>query len=229
MLAAAMRVGVRDGAAALGEGETLTGVCAQERVTRIRGGPTPGGVPDQALDLLLQRAGRSRADLSRLDLVGGDGSIDRGRWSGSQRSPRTRKHRVLDLAVRGGGGRGVRSPPARRERLDRPRRAVSAEWTCPGTVRALPRRTPRFRSAMGFARRDRRPAVRGAGPASAGRARHRPRATGLARCEPRSSSRPRSSGRSRAGCRQALRLTTIAARRWRRRFRPASPISWSSS
>lgn len=75
MLAAAMRVGVRDGAAALGQGTTLTGVCAQERVTRVRGGPTPGGVPDQALDLLLRRAGRSRADLGRLDLVGGESSI----------------------------------------------------------------------------------------------------------------------------------------------------------
>ena len=72
MLVAAMRVGVRDGAAALGEGARLTGVCAQERVTRIRGGPTPGGVPDQALDLLLQRAGRSRADIRRLDVVGSD-------------------------------------------------------------------------------------------------------------------------------------------------------------
>lgn len=76
MLAAAMRIGVRDGAAALGEGKTLTGVCAQERVTRARGGPTPGGVPNQALDLLLQRAGRDRADLGRLDLVGGDPAVE---------------------------------------------------------------------------------------------------------------------------------------------------------
>lgn len=76
MIAAAMRVGVRDGAAALGEGKTLTGVCAQERVTRARGGPTPGGVPDQALDLLLQRAGYGRTDLGRLDLVGGDAAIE---------------------------------------------------------------------------------------------------------------------------------------------------------
>jgi carbamoyltransferase len=76
MLAAAMRVGVRDGAAALGEGKALTGVCAQERVTRARGGPTPGGVPDQALDLLLRRAGHIRTDLDRLDLVGSDAATE---------------------------------------------------------------------------------------------------------------------------------------------------------
>jgi carbamoyltransferase len=65
-----MNVGVRDGAAALGEGGRLIGVCAQERVSRVRGGPNPDGVPDQALDLLLQRAGRTRRDLDRLAWVG---------------------------------------------------------------------------------------------------------------------------------------------------------------
>jgi carbamoyltransferase len=76
MLVAAMRVGVRNGAAALGEGATLTGVCAQERVLRIRGGPTPGGVPDEALDLLLRRARKTRADIQRLEVVGGAPSLE---------------------------------------------------------------------------------------------------------------------------------------------------------
>jgi carbamoyltransferase len=76
MLVAAMRVGVRDGAAALGEGGALTGVCAQERVLRIRGGPTPDGVPDKALDLLLRRAGRTRGDIQRLEVIGGRPSLE---------------------------------------------------------------------------------------------------------------------------------------------------------
>jgi carbamoyltransferase len=71
MMVAAMRVGVRDSAAALGQDGRLAGVCAQERVMRVRGGPTPDGVPDEALDLLLQRAGRTRGDITRLVQVGG--------------------------------------------------------------------------------------------------------------------------------------------------------------
>jgi len=79
MIVAGMRVGVRDTAAALGEGGRVTGVCAQERVTRVRGGPTPDGFPNEALDLLLQRAGRTRADLGRIALVdGGGGSVEPG-------------------------------------------------------------------------------------------------------------------------------------------------------
>jgi carbamoyltransferase len=71
MMIAAMRVGVRDSAAALGLDGRLAGVCAQERVMRVRGGPTPGGVPEAALDLLLQRAGRTGADICRRVQIGG--------------------------------------------------------------------------------------------------------------------------------------------------------------
>ena len=71
MMIAAMRVGVRDSAAAIGLDKRLVGVCAQERVMRVRGGPTPGGVPDEALDLLLQRAGRTRGEICRMMQIGG--------------------------------------------------------------------------------------------------------------------------------------------------------------
>ncbi len=57
--------GGRDGAAALADGGRLVGVCAQERVTRVRGAGSLPGWPAEALDLLLQRRGRSRADLGR--------------------------------------------------------------------------------------------------------------------------------------------------------------------
>jgi carbamoyltransferase len=75
MVVAAMRVGVRDSAAALGVDGRLVGICAQERVMRVRGGPTPDGVPDESLDLLLQRAGRTRADICRLVQVGGAAAL----------------------------------------------------------------------------------------------------------------------------------------------------------
>jgi carbamoyltransferase len=76
MMVAAMRVGVRDSAAALGQDGRLVGICAQERVMRVRGGPTPDGVPDEALDLLLQRAGRTRGDISQLLQIGGGPSFE---------------------------------------------------------------------------------------------------------------------------------------------------------
>ena len=58
--------GLRNGSAALADHGTLVGVCAQERVTRVRSSPTrDSGMPDLALNLLLQRQGRSRDDVSR--------------------------------------------------------------------------------------------------------------------------------------------------------------------
>ena len=57
----------RDAMAALAEGGQLAGACPQERVTRVRGaGVNPGSrLPDEAVDLLLERRGRSRADVGR--------------------------------------------------------------------------------------------------------------------------------------------------------------------
>jgi carbamoyltransferase len=56
----------RHGCVALSDGRRLLGICEQERVTRVRGaGFNHGGLPDQALELLLARAGASRADVAR--------------------------------------------------------------------------------------------------------------------------------------------------------------------
>lgn len=65
MMVAGWNEGARDRAAALGQGSGLVGVCAQERVTRVRGGgsTSASGPPDEALDLLLSRMGRTRADI----------------------------------------------------------------------------------------------------------------------------------------------------------------------
>jgi carbamoyltransferase len=58
--------GQRDAVAALGVNGQISAVCAQERVTRQWGaGVTTSGLPDQAVDLLLERAGRARADITR--------------------------------------------------------------------------------------------------------------------------------------------------------------------
>ncbi len=58
--------GLRNGSAALADHGSLMGVCAQERVTRVRSNPSrESGMPDLALDLLLQRQGRSRGDVSK--------------------------------------------------------------------------------------------------------------------------------------------------------------------
>ena len=54
------------GCVALSDGQTILGVCEQERITRVRGaGFNATGLPDEALDLLLGRAGRSRRDILR--------------------------------------------------------------------------------------------------------------------------------------------------------------------
>ena len=64
--------GARSGSAAVLEGEALIGACAQERVTRTRGGRLPeGDAPWEALDLLLQRIGRVRGDVDRFVLAEG--------------------------------------------------------------------------------------------------------------------------------------------------------------
>jgi carbamoyltransferase len=55
---------------ALASSERLLSVCPQERVTRVAAaGANPGGLPDEALDLLLRRQGRTRADLTALASV----------------------------------------------------------------------------------------------------------------------------------------------------------------
>jgi carbamoyltransferase len=59
---------------ALREGSRIVSVCEQERVTRVRGaGFNYTGMPDEALDLVLQRAGRSRTDISQFVFVEEDG------------------------------------------------------------------------------------------------------------------------------------------------------------
>jgi carbamoyltransferase len=56
----------RHGCVALSDGERLVGVCEQERATRVRAaGFNSTGLPDEALDALLERLGRSRADVAR--------------------------------------------------------------------------------------------------------------------------------------------------------------------
>lgn len=56
----------RHGCVALSDGGTLIGVCEQERVTRVKGaGFNSTGLPDEALDTLLNRTGHSRADIQR--------------------------------------------------------------------------------------------------------------------------------------------------------------------
>lgn len=54
------------GSVALVEAGEVRGVCEQERVTRVRrAGFNASGLPDEALDTLLERLGRKRADISR--------------------------------------------------------------------------------------------------------------------------------------------------------------------
>lgn len=66
MLTAGLGGAVRHGCAAIADGTRLTGVCGQERVTRLRdAGFNASGLPDEALDVLLSRMGRSRRDVAR--------------------------------------------------------------------------------------------------------------------------------------------------------------------
>ena len=69
--------GVRNGAVAFSEAGRLVGVCSQERVTRVRGaGVNASGLPDEAMDVLLQRLGRTRRDIVR-HVVADEGSTAR--------------------------------------------------------------------------------------------------------------------------------------------------------
>lgn len=62
--------GLRDGAVAVADSHRLLAVCYQERVTRARGsGVTAGGLPAEALDLTLQRLGRTRDDIASYTVV----------------------------------------------------------------------------------------------------------------------------------------------------------------
>lgn len=63
----------RHGSVALAEGARLMGVCQQERLTRVRNaGFNLSGLPDEALDALLQCHGRSRDDVGRYIVAGAD-------------------------------------------------------------------------------------------------------------------------------------------------------------
>lgn len=66
--------GVRSGAAALAVDGRLVAACSQERATRVRGaGVGASGLPDEALDLLLQRLGRTRREIGRYVCAADDG------------------------------------------------------------------------------------------------------------------------------------------------------------
>ena len=55
----------RNASVALCTGDQVLGICEQERITRVRAaGVNASGLPDEALDELLARAGRSRADVT---------------------------------------------------------------------------------------------------------------------------------------------------------------------
>ena len=59
----------RHACAALADGETVLGVCEQERITRVRGAHVEeSGLPDQALDALLAQAQMRRSDITRLGM-----------------------------------------------------------------------------------------------------------------------------------------------------------------
>jgi carbamoyltransferase len=71
VLIAGLSGGARHACAALAEARGVVAVCAQERVTRVRGAGVNGsGVPDEALDLLLARSGRTRRDVERFAAAG---------------------------------------------------------------------------------------------------------------------------------------------------------------
>ena len=73
MMLAGLNGGGRAAAAAVADGQRLVGVCAQERVTRVRGSAGTAGLPTDALDLLLRRSGHVRRDVTKYVVVGGDG------------------------------------------------------------------------------------------------------------------------------------------------------------
>jgi carbamoyltransferase len=79
-LVAAVAGATRNACVALGTGAELVGICEQERITRVRAAGFNGtGLPDEAIDELLRRSSRRRAEVSHYVVaedVGG-GSRDR--------------------------------------------------------------------------------------------------------------------------------------------------------
>src|SRR5918993_1888555 len=66
--------GIRNGSASLADGGRLVGVCAQERVTRVRSNrAAEPGMPDLALDALLERQAESRDQIDRYVIAQADG------------------------------------------------------------------------------------------------------------------------------------------------------------
>src|SRR5262245_54989674 len=60
------------GCVALVDDEQVVAACEQERVTRVRAAGFNGtGLPDQALDTLLDRLGRTRADVATYAIAEG--------------------------------------------------------------------------------------------------------------------------------------------------------------
>jgi len=60
----------RNACVTLSAGDRILGVCEQERITRVRAaGFNPTGLPDEALDVLLRRAGHTRAHVSAYALA----------------------------------------------------------------------------------------------------------------------------------------------------------------
>jgi len=65
-LVAAVAGAARNACVALSTGAEIAGVCEQERITRVRAaGFNATGLPDEALDEVLRRAGRRRGDVDR--------------------------------------------------------------------------------------------------------------------------------------------------------------------
>jgi carbamoyltransferase len=69
-LTAGLGGGSKNACVALGNGQNILGICEQERITRVRAaGVNSTGLPDEALDFLLRRIGRSRNDIERFVLA----------------------------------------------------------------------------------------------------------------------------------------------------------------
>ena len=69
-LVAGLSGSARNACVALCSPESVLGICPQERVTRVRGaGFNQSRLPDEALDELLRRAGRSRSDVTTYALA----------------------------------------------------------------------------------------------------------------------------------------------------------------
>jgi carbamoyltransferase len=77
MMAATLTAGVagqsRYGSIALSSGHRVLGACEQQRVTRVRAaGCNQTGLPDEALDTMLERLGYTRSDVARYATADGD-------------------------------------------------------------------------------------------------------------------------------------------------------------